>query len=436
MDNEGIAGEEGENQEASLGATEEFTPAVGVRPNMPPRSQDQQKGIPGALVLPPLPPLGSESGTNPTLRTPKPPTRLALAQARRFRPAPEGAPAAKSAPRPRKPVLAMTPQKGGEKPRRFVPRQAVPRPAGASTARQTVPSPSFGSTSVRGTVGLPTTKKPLVLGTVPGQTEPQPKVAPAGAAKSTQARFSKQPPSLRKPGSEGRSATPQTGARSLPTKPAQARPPLASTQRRDIAEAPEVAPRQPVKNSQGIKEGGKNPLPPTPLPDSDAEIGDGSGLKGEYYLGLNFDQYQFTRADPNVDFVWATDANPSPNPRLPRGSDYSVRWTGKVQPRYSETYTIFAAADDGVRVWIDHKLLIDAWGIHGVLEYSAKIDLQANRQYDIRVDYFQGNAGGSAVGVYWESPSQKKEFIPEECLFYPLAGDKALLELDEKPRTY
>ena len=93
---------------------------------------------------------------------------------------------------------------------------------------------------------------------------------------------------------------------------------------------------------------------------TDAEIGDGDGLKGEYYLGRNFDQYQFTRADPNVDFVWATDTNPSPNPRLPQGSDYSARWTGKIQPRFSETYTIYGVADDGVRVWVDHKLLIDA----------------------------------------------------------------------------
>ena len=438
VDSEGIAGEEGENQDASNSATEEFTPAEGVKPNMPPHTNDQQKGIPGALVLPPLPPLGSESGTESTPRTPKPLTRLVLAQARRLRPLPMGASAAKSAPRPRKPLLAMTSQNGGAKPRRFVPRQAVTRPLGASTsAKQMVISPSFGSTSARGTISLPSTKHSLTLGTVPGNIEPQPAaLTPAGAAKPTQTRISKQKPAQRKAGVEGRRAQAQAGDKGLPTKPAFAKPAVALAERRDDAEAPEVAARKPVKNSLGIKEGGKNPLPPTPLPDSDAELGDGSGLKGEYYLGRNFDQYQFTRADPNIDFVWATDTNPSPNPRLPRGSDYSSRWTGKVQPRYSETYTIYAAADDGVRVWVDHKLLIDAWAIHGVLEYSGKIELQANRQYSIRVDYFQANAGGSAIGVYWESPSQQKEFIPEEQLFYPLAGDKALLELDEKPRTY
>ncbi|MBV9470064.1 MAG: hypothetical protein JOZ57_12570, partial [Abitibacteriaceae bacterium] len=39
----------------------------------------------------------------------------------------------------------------------------------------------------------------------------------------------------------------------------------------------------------------------------------------------------------------------------------------------------------------------------------------------------------ASVGVYWESPSQKKEFIPEDRLFYPLAGDKEEMEKDEVP---
>jgi hypothetical protein len=187
-----------------------------------------------------------------------------------------------------------------------------------------------------------------------------------------------------------------------------------------------------VANSHGVKDGSKTPLPPTPLPDSDAEIGDGSGLKGEYFLGRNFEQFEFTRADKNLDLFWGRDRSPSP--RLPVGADWSCRWTGRVQPRYSEVYTIYAVADDGVRVWIDHKLIIDDWTLHPLLEYSGRIKMEAGRQYDIRVDYFESGGPPASVGIYWESQSQKKEFIPEECFYYPLAGEKVDLTTYQKPR--
>jgi hypothetical protein len=187
-----------------------------------------------------------------------------------------------------------------------------------------------------------------------------------------------------------------------------------------------------ASNSRGVKDGSVSPLPPTPLPDSDAELGDGSGLKGEYYLGVNFEQYEFTRADKNLDLFWGTDTSPSP--KLPIGGEWSVRWTGRVMPKYSERYTIFTTADDGVRIWIDHKLIIDGWAPQSVTEYAADVNFEAGKQYAIRVDYFQAVSAPSAIGVYWESKSQPKEFIPQDRLFYPLAGSRDDLAKDEKPQ--
>jgi hypothetical protein len=209
--------------------------------------------------------------------------------------------------------------------------------------------------------------------------------------------------------------------------------PLRIASARGADQAEQTTPEQKWRNSKGIKNGSNTPIPPTPLPDSDAELGDGSGLKGEYYLGRNFEQYQFSRADANLDLFWGGDRSPSP--RLPVGADWSCRWTGKVAPRYTETYTFYAVADDGVRVWINNKLIIDDWTLHPLMEYSGRIKLEAGKQYDIRVDYFESGGPPASVGVYWESARQKKEFIPEECLFYPLAGSKTRLEKDEKPRS-
>jgi len=43
------------------------------------------------------------------------------------------------------------------------------------------------------------------------------------------------------------------------------------------------------------------------------------------------------------------------------GNDnFSVRWTGKLTPKKTDTYELGATADDGVRIWLNGKLIVDA----------------------------------------------------------------------------
>ena len=68
----------------------------------------------------------------------------------------------------------------------------------------------------------------------------------------------------------------------------------------------------------------------------------GTGLSADYYDPANFTTLKFSRVDATVDFDWAAAA-----PTNTMGADtFSVRWYGQVEPRYSETYTFFVAADD------------------------------------------------------------------------------------------
>ncbi|HEY0073394.1 MAG TPA: PA14 domain-containing protein, partial [Abditibacteriaceae bacterium] len=491
-----------------------FTPAQGTAPNPPEHNPESKAGLAGALVLPPMPPLGTEKGRNPQLRAPKPNTRAALAP---------------PTPRP------VPPQATGRVAQRPAPRKTEPRriakmpppvrqmPSGESAP----PGLSVGSYSQQGTIPMMAPRTRLPLGTpVPdisvartqsrdgrpvvnsssaasGQRQMRPganqkmagngrdkvrmqsgkaspgrpmagkssgKNAPLRKAKGSGKAQGKGAQSLLIQGAPGQSGQPTSGQLRGPKQGQGAKTASGAPQRamdkatsdrmaqleKSTAKATQnsqlltmlarkvlaqqlvnqkvpgnAAKTRRYKNSQGVKDGSKSPLPPTPLPDSDAEIGDGSGLKGEYYLGRNFDQYVFTRADPNIEFFWGADASPSP--RLPVGADWTVRWTGKIEPRYSENYTFYAAADDGVRLWIDHKLIIDNWTLHPMLEYSGQIKLQAGKQYSIRVEFFEGAGPPAAVWLYWESASQKKEFVPQEQLFYPLAGDDAELDKDELP---
>jgi hypothetical protein len=95
---------------------------------------------------------------------------------------------------------------------------------------------------------------------------------------------------------------------------------------------------------------------------------------------------------------------------------FSIRWTGQVMPKYSETYTFATVSDDGVRLWVNGQPLINNWTDHGPTEDNATIKLVAGQRYDIKMEYYQA-AGGAAAHLYWASASQPREIIPGTQLF-------------------
>ena len=143
-------------------------------------------------------------------------------------------------------------------------------------------------------------------------------------------------------------------------------------------------------------------------------IGTGKGLLGQYYTGINFDNLQLTRTDPTVNFNFGFS---SPGGTI-EANRFSVRWTGKIQSEYSETYTFYTRSDDGVRLWINGQQLINNWTFHSAVEDSGTITLVAGQTYDIKLDYFQ-NTGSAVSQLSWSSLSQIKGIIPESQLYTP-----------------
>ncbi len=109
----------------------------------------------------------------------------------------------------------------------------------------------------------------------------------------------------------------------------------------------------------------------------------GGVWKGRYYNNRNLSgDPVLERDDPAIDFNWGT--------RSPAGAvradDFSVRWTrtANFQPG---TYRFTVMSDDGVRVWVDDRLIIDRWYDHPAETYVADIALSAG-DHRIKMEYY------------------------------------------------
>ncbi len=106
-------------------------------------------------------------------------------------------------------------------------------------------------------------------------------------------------------------------------------------------------------------------------------------------------------------------------------ANFSVRWAGHLTPRHSETYTFYTLSNDGVRLWVNDKLLIDNWTDHGATEDKATIPLEFGCKVPVKMEYYW-NGGAAVAKLSWSSPSQEKQIIPRDCLTLPDGSAKGL----------
>lgn len=145
------------------------------------------------------------------------------------------------------------------------------------------------------------------------------------------------------------------------------------------------------------------------------------GLKSEYYTAGGPPNYTFGNLkgigyDPNLDI-----SNLEPSIKMFTGQEnrVGIRWTGFIQPEFTENYTFYITGDNGFRLWIDDKLTIDHWIADWDKEQtSLPVALTAGQKHKIKLELFEDN-GGSNVHMRWSSPSVTKEAVPTEAFYLP-----------------
>ena len=126
----------------------------------------------------------------------------------------------------------------------------------------------------------------------------------------------------------------------------------------------------------------------------------GTGLQAQYFAGTELaGAPKLTRTDANVNFNWNAQG---PDAQVGR-TDFSARWTGVLTAPVSGRATLALVGDDGVRMWVNDKQLINHWEATALNEQTATLDMVAGQSYNIRIEYFQGG-GDAELHFNWVLP--------------------------------
>ncbi|MEV0399649.1 alpha-L-fucosidase [Actinoallomurus sp. NPDC050550] len=151
-------------------------------------------------------------------------------------------------------------------------------------------------------------------------------------------------------------------------------------------------------------------------PQTPAAPGSGTGLKAEIF---DNDQLsgtpKITRTDPSINYAWRFLGSPAPS--IP-SDHFGTRWTGFIQPRYSETYQFTTVSDDTAQVWIDGKLIVSDTTPHEPQVDKGSVTLQAGRKYSIRVEHTE-QTGEAYMKLLWSSPNTPQQIVPTRQLYTP-----------------
>ena len=159
--------------------------------------------------------------------------------------------------------------------------------------------------------------------------------------------------------------------------------------------------------------------------------GNGQGLLGAYFNDPEFlfsNKPVLYRLDSTINFDWVFG---TPEEGVVDNDFFTIRWTGYVEPYFTENYTFYTVTDDGVRLWVDDELIIDQWVPQGATEVRGNISLEAGKRHRIVMEYFEA-AGHAVAKLGWWSQRTPRQIIPSrqlypDDLYFAQAGDYAYI---------
>jgi len=116
--------------------------------------------------------------------------------------------------------------------------------------------------------------------------------------------------------------------------------------------------------------------------------------RGEYFDNQNLTgQPLLIRNESAINFDWGAN---SPDSRIPF-NHFSARWSAYL-PFEEGAYIFRTYTDDGVRLWVDGRVLIDQWHDQVATLYEQQVSVSAG-YHSLRMEYYDDI--GNAVAMLW-----------------------------------
>lgn len=133
------------------------------------------------------------------------------------------------------------------------------------------------------------------------------------------------------------------------------------------------------------------------IPSSQLKTNNAEGLQAAYFNNVTLsDSPVVKRTDKTIDFRWTLFG-----PATELDADfYSVRWTGTLISPVSGRYKIGLEGNDGFRLYINNKLVIDHWLKQSYRTALADYLFEKGKQYDIKVEFYEPK-GNATVKLIW-----------------------------------
>ena len=147
--------------------------------------------------------------------------------------------------------------------------------------------------------------------------------------------------------------------------------------------------------------------------------GQGNGLTTTFYQGNDLTKIpSFAKMKPGSSWI-----SPEFNIKLDQvnallekdNASFALKFEGFIQIDKQGKYTFSTQSDDGSKLYVDGKEVVDNDGNHGVMEETGSIELTAGK-HPIRVEYYN-NGGGFWLDAFYKAPGMTKQLIPADKLF-------------------
>lgn len=109
------------------------------------------------------------------------------------------------------------------------------------------------------------------------------------------------------------------------------------------------------------------------------------GFEGEFFNNMSLEgSPEATRVDSKIDFEW--DGAPAKGIQADR---FSIRYRGTMKARTSGEHAFYLTSDDGARMFIDGRKVIDAWSDHGPQTDVCTCEMREGEEHEVVIEYYE-----------------------------------------------